>query len=46
MTMLAHSGHWLASLLYVVPIVVVIGVLGLIVLREKRAERRSVGPSD
>lgn len=36
MIILAHAGHWLTSLLYVVPIVVVLGALGFQVVREKR----------
>lgn len=43
MTVLAHAGHWLTSLLYVVPIVVVVGALGLQVLREKRLAAREDG---
>lgn len=38
MIVLAHAGHWLASLLYVVPIVVVLGALGFQVMREKRRD--------
>ena len=36
MLTLAHAGHWLASLRYVVPIVVVVGSLVWMGWREKR----------
>lgn len=44
-TVLAHAGHRLASLLYVVPIVVVVGALGFQVVRERRREAEE-GPSE
>jgi hypothetical protein len=40
MTVTAHAGHYLASLLYVVPIVVVVGALGFQVMKEKRREEQ------
>lgn len=43
MIVLAHAGHWLASLLYVVPIVVVLGALGFQVMREKRRDAAEAG---
>jgi hypothetical protein len=33
---LAHAGHWLASLMYVVPVVVVVVVLTIQGRRERR----------
>ncbi|MDQ3850114.1 MAG: hypothetical protein M3296_05825 [Actinomycetota bacterium] len=40
---LAHAGHWIASVLYVVPVLVVVGALGVQVVRDKRREERE-GP--
>jgi hypothetical protein len=37
--MLAHAGHWLASLIYVIPVAGLIGYLGLQTLRDRRARR-------
>lgn len=34
---LAHSGHWLASLLYVVPVAALLGGLWITRRREERA---------
>lgn len=36
MIVLAHAGHWLSSLLYVVPLLVVFGALGWQVRKDKR----------
>jgi hypothetical protein len=36
MTLIAHGGHYFASLLYLVPIVAVVGSLGWAAVREKR----------
>ena len=35
----AHAGHWLASLAYVAPLLVLIGVIGWGKLKERRDER-------
>ena len=35
---IAHAGHWLVNLLYLVPLVVVIGMLMVSSLRDRRAE--------
>lgn len=43
MIVLAHAGHWLASLLYVVPILVVLGALGFQMVREKRRDAAEGG---
>jgi hypothetical protein len=32
----AHSGHWLPQLLYLAPVVVMLGAVGLGKLRERR----------
>jgi hypothetical protein len=44
---LAHAGHWLAQLLYILPVVVVVGYISVKTLldrRRLRAERRH-GPA-
>ena len=35
---IAHAGHWLVNLLYLVPLVVVIGMLLVSSMRDRRAE--------
>jgi hypothetical protein len=35
--MLAHAGHWLTNLIYVVPVIALIGYLGWQSLRDRRA---------
>lgn len=35
-TLLAHVGHWLVSLLYLAPIVVIVGFLGVQAWRDRR----------
>ena len=37
--MLAHAGHWIASLIYVIPIAALIGYLGWQNLRDRRRRR-------
>jgi hypothetical protein len=41
---LAHAGHWIASLLYVVPVAVIVGALWWQSWREKR-QARDGGPT-
>ena len=36
MVLIAHAGHWLASLLYVLPVVLIIAALAWQSLRERR----------
>ena len=36
---LAHAGHWLASLLYVAPVAVIAGILVVQARRDRRDER-------
>jgi cytochrome c-type biogenesis protein CcmH/NrfF len=36
---LAHVSHWLVQLLYVVPVVIVVGALAITSIRDRRAER-------
>lgn len=40
---IAHAGHWVASLLYLAPLLLVIGALGWQSLRDRR---RGVPPPD
>ncbi len=35
---IAHAGHWLVNLLYLVPLVIVIGMLAVTSMRDRRAE--------
>jgi ABC-type multidrug transport system permease subunit len=35
---IAHAGHWLVSLLYLVPLAVVVGMLAVSSIRDRRAE--------
>lgn len=35
---LAHAGHWLVNVLYLVPLLVVIAMLAISSLRDRRAE--------
>ena len=44
MIYLAHTGHWLISLVYVVPVLVLVVSLSVNSLRERRRERRGEGP--
>ena len=41
MTVIAHAGDWLTSLIYLVPVVAVLGVLIVTPIRERRR-----GPAD
>lgn len=41
LTPLAHTGHWLVSLLYLVPVVVIAGFLGVQAWRDRRRGRRA-----
>ena len=36
----AHAGHWLANLLYLLPVVVIGGMLGWQAVKDRRARRR------
>jgi uncharacterized membrane protein SirB2 len=35
---LAHAGHWLVNVLYLVPLVIVVGMLAVSSIRDRRAE--------
>jgi hypothetical protein len=43
---LAHAGHWLVQIAYLAPLVLLIAVLLLGRLRERRARRRNGGVTD
>jgi hypothetical protein len=38
---IAHAGHWLPQLLYIAPLVVLVGAIGLGRLRERREAREA-----
>ena len=40
---LAHAGHWLVQIAYLVPLIVLVGVLVAGKLRERRERRRDGG---
>jgi hypothetical protein len=40
MLVFAHAGHWIESLLILIPTVAFLGWLGLVTLRERRRQRR------
>jgi hypothetical protein len=37
---IAHAGHWAADLLYVAPLLIALGVLGVQSMKERRKVRR------
>jgi hypothetical protein len=39
MIVFAHAGHWLPQLLYLAPVLVMLGAVGLGKLRERRNKR-------
>ena len=39
MTLLAHAGHWLPQLLYLVPVAVTAGAVGWGKLKDRRGKR-------
>jgi hypothetical protein len=43
---IAHAGHWLVGLLYLVPLVVVVGMLTVSSMRDRRAEAAEGVPPD
>lgn len=40
---LAHAGHWAVDLLYVLPLLIAVGVLGFQAVKDRRAVRRAGG---
>ena len=45
MLVLAHAGHWLVNLLYVLPVAIVVVALGWQSFKDRRAGGRSATPS-
>ncbi len=41
----AHTSHWLADLLYLVPVAVAVGLLALQAVRDRR-RKRAAAPDD
>jgi hypothetical protein len=39
----AHAGHWLAELMYVAPVVAIVGWIGVRSILDRRAEAREGG---
>ena len=39
---LAHTGHWLVNLLYIVPLAIVVIMLAITMVRDRRAEAAEV----
>jgi membrane protein implicated in regulation of membrane protease activity len=46
MLVLAHAGHWLVQLIYLLPLAVLAGVIVAAKLRERREARQQHGASD
>ncbi len=42
---IAHAGHWLVNLLYLVPLVIVVTMLAVASLRDRLAEAAAGGPA-
>jgi len=40
---LAHAGHWLADVFYVLPVLVVVGWISIRALLDRRAAKRDQG---
>ena len=43
---LAHVSHWLVNVLYLVPLVIVVVMLGVVMVRDRRAEAAEADPQD
>ena len=43
---LAHAGHWLAQVAYLAPLLVLVGMLVVGRLRDRRARRQGTDPAD
>lgn len=41
---IAHAGHWLVNVLYVAPLLLVVGVLGWQSIKDRRRVKRSGEP--
>ncbi len=44
-TVYAHAGHWFAGLAYAAPVFILMGWLGVVRLKDKRALRGAAGDS-
>jgi hypothetical protein len=44
MVVFAHAGHWLPQLLYLAPVLAMIGAVGLGKLRQRRRKRSAIEP--
>ena len=42
-TVYAHAGHWAAGLAYAAPVFILMGWLGVVRLKDRRAARRKNG---
>jgi hypothetical protein len=42
---IAHAGHWLVNVLYVVPLIVVVAMLAISSVRDRRAEAAEGAPT-
>ena len=40
---LAHAGHWIVNVLYVVPLLIVVAMLAVSSIRDRRAEAAEAG---
>ena len=45
MVVLAHAGHWLPQLLYLAPVLVMVGAVAVGKLRERRGKRSGTDAS-
>jgi hypothetical protein len=43
---IAHAGHWIADLLYVLPLAIALGFLALQSIRDKREDEAEAEPAD
>jgi hypothetical protein len=45
---IAHAGHWIADLLYILPLAIALGFLGVQSIRDKRRDEAEAGtePAD
>ncbi|HKH40970.1 MAG TPA: hypothetical protein VKA41_03860 [Solirubrobacterales bacterium] len=39
--LLAHAGHWLVNLVYLMPVIVVVGAAVVVAIRERRSPERA-----
>ena len=42
--LLAHTGHWLINVFYMVPVIIVVGFVSIQALRDRRAQAQSDSP--